>query len=75
MTLSNLNINQSCVIKKINLPDDLYQTFQNLGIVPGVKVKCVLISPFNDPKAFKINGMTLAIRNQDSSLIEVEEIE
>ena len=75
MTLSELELNQKCVIKKLNSNGIIHRRFQDLGLIPGNYVSCVLISPFGNPKAFKINGMVLAIRNEDSKLIEVERVE
>lgn len=75
MTLSDLGLNQKCIIKKLNTEGIIHRRFQDLGFVPGNIVSCVLISPFKNPKAFKINGMVVAIRNEDSKNIEVEEIE
>lgn len=75
MTLSELELNQKCKIKKLNSTGVIHRRFQDLGLIPGNIVSCVLISPFNDPKAYKVNGMILAIRNEDSKLIEVENIE
>jgi len=75
MTLADLDLNQKCIIKKLNNDGIIHRRFQDLGIVPGNLVECVLISPFKNPKAFKVNGMVLAIRNEDSEYIEVEEIE
>ena len=75
MTLSELKLNHQGVIKRLNSSGLIHRRFQDLGIVPGNIVSCVLISPFKNPKAYKVNGMILAIRNEDSKLIEVEEIE
>ena len=75
MTLSNLKLNQQGIIKNLNSTGLIHRRFQDLGIVPGNLITCVLISPFKNPKAYKVNGMILAIRNEDSKLIEVEEIE
>lgn len=75
MTLSELELNQKCVIKKLNSTGIIHRRFQDLGLIPGNVVSCVLISPFKDPKAYKVNGMVLAIRNEDSKLIEVESVE
>lgn len=75
MKLSDLELNHKCIIKKLYSKGVIHRRFQDLGLVPGNTVSCILISPFNNPKAYKVNGMVLAIRNEDSALIEVEEIE
>lgn len=75
MRLSELRLNHKAIIKKLYSTKTIHRRFQDLGFIPGNIVSCVLISPFQNPKAFKINGMVLAIRNEDSANIEVEESE
>ncbi len=75
MNLSDLEINHKCIVKKLNTTGAIHQRLQDIGIIPGNSISCVLISPFKDPKAFKINGSIIAIRKEDSEKIEVEEVE
>lgn len=75
MSLSELPINHKCIIKKLHSTGTIHRRFQDLGLIPGNIVSCVFVSPFKNPKAFSVNHMILAIRNEDSKLIEVEEIE
>lgn len=75
MNLSDLNINETCLIKKINLEKFSKNRLQDIGLIEGNKITCVLISPFNDPKAYKINGIIIAIRKKEAKEIEVELIE
>lgn len=75
MYLSDLELNHSCRIKKLYTTGAIHRRFQDIGLIPGNIVTCVLISPFKDPKAYRINGTVIAIRNEDSKKIEVEEIE
>ena len=42
-----------------------------MGFIPGEEVKCVLISPFKDPKAYKIAGNVIALRSIDARNVEV----
>lgn len=73
MKLSDLPLDKKAKIKNINLKN--INHFQDIGIIEGNTITCVLISPFNDPKAYKINGVTIAIRNKDANEIEVEYLE
>ena len=69
--LDNILLNDEVIINKITGEDLLKRRFLDLGFLPGKKVKCVLISPFKDPKAYKINESVIAIRNIDARNIEV----
>ena len=75
MYLSDLKLNENAMIKKLNLEGNIKVRLQDMGFIPGNKIKCVLISPFKDPKAYLINGTTLALRNSDAKEIEVDTLE
>ena len=36
--------------------------FSDLGIIPGVVIRCVGTSPMGDPRAYLVRGKTVAIR-------------
>ena len=44
----------------------------DLGMIKGTKITPVLISPSGDPKAFDIRGTLIAIREDDTKLIEIK---
>jgi len=70
-TLDNILLNEVVTINKINGESQLKRRLLDLGFLPNSFVQCVLISPFKDPKAYKINGSVIAIRNKDAKNIEV----
>lgn len=71
MLLSELKLNEKGIISCVNGDNSLKRRFLDLGFLPGEIVKCVLISPFRDPKAYKINNNIIAIRNSDAEFLEV----
>lgn len=71
MTLDNLNVGESCVIKKIKDTSKIKRRLLDIGLISGTKVECVLSSPSNDSLAYLIRGTTIAIRKVDSKEIEV----
>ena len=44
---------------------------QDIGLVPGNAVKCLLKSPLGDPVAYDICGAVIAIRKEEASKIYV----
>ena len=52
--------------------NSIKRRLQDLGLIEGTVVECVLKSPFKDPKAYLIRGALIAIRKEDCSNIEVE---
>ena len=71
MTLDMLNLNEEVLIKKVSGLELLKRRLLDLGFIPGEKTKCILISPFKDPKAYLINDNVIALRNLDAKNIEV----
>lgn len=71
MTLNLLEIGQVAKIKKVAKNSELYQRFLDIGIIEGSTIECVLISPWNNPKAYRVKGTTIAIRNEDAKAIEI----
>lgn len=45
---------------------------QDLGLVEGTRVMCLQKSPLGDPTAFSIRGAVIALREEDSSKIEIQ---
>lgn len=72
MTLNELNVGERGKVIEISENASLRQRLLDLGIAPGMKIECVLISPGKNPKAYMIRGALIAIRNEDAKDIEIE---
>ncbi|MBQ8850525.1 MAG: ferrous iron transport protein A [Clostridia bacterium] len=48
---------------------ELCEKLRGIGINVGTKIKCVLISPFGDPKAYDICGSVIVLRRADADCI------
>ena len=75
MTLNHLEIGQMGEVTNIDETSNLYQRFLDIGITKSTIIECVLKSPWNNPKAYRIKGATIAIRNEDASAIKVSFLE
>ena len=72
MTLNRLEIGQVGKVTNIDENSELYQRFLDIGITENSIIECVLKSPWNNPKAYRIKGAMIAIRNEDASAIKVD---
>ena len=70
MSLDQIKLNEEVVITEL-LSHPMRRRLLDLGFIPGEEVKCVLISPFHDPKAYLIHSNVIALRNVDARNIEV----
>lgn len=72
--LSNLNIDEKARVVKLGVKGPLRRRLQDIGLIEGTEVKCVLQSPLGDPKAYEIRGAVIAIREEDAKNITVKDI-
>ena len=74
MTLKELKIGESAVIKSVGGSGALRQHFLDMGVIPQAEVTLVKFAPMGDPMELQIHGYELTLRLDDASKIEVEKI-
>ena len=72
MKLSELKLGDCAYVTSISNRSCISRRLLDIGLIPGTKVECVLISPVQNPKAYMIRGAVIAIRNEDAFDIDVE---
>ncbi len=72
MFLSDMQIGNKGIIKKLNVNGNIKRRLQDLGLIEETYIECILKSPFSDPSAYLIRGALIAIRKEDGKNIEVE---
>lgn len=65
-TLNNLSLGESAIILENNVKGRNKRHLINLGLSSKNKIKCLYKSPLNDPVAYQIKNVIIAIRNDDS---------
>lgn len=71
MTLSNLPLNTKGYINSLNCNGNIRRRLLDLGLVKNSSITPVLISPSGDPRAFEVRGTIIAIRKEDTNLINI----
>lgn len=74
MTLKELEIGKSAVIKNVGGEGALRQHFLDMGMIPGAEVTVVKLAPMGDPLELQIHGYELTLRLAEAAQIEIEEI-
>ena len=72
MFLSDMQIGDKGIIKKLNVNENIKRRLQDLGLIEETYIECILKSPFSDPSAYLIRWALIAIRKEDGKNIEVE---
>lgn len=73
MTMNEMQIGQSAYVKEIAMNGSMRRRLQDIGLIQGTFIECVLKSPAHDPIAFMIRGALIALRNEDMAKIVIEE--
>ena len=74
MTLRDVKIGESAIVKTVGGGGALRQHFLDMGVIPGAKVTVVRFAPMGDPVELRIHGYELTLRLADAGKVEVEKI-
>lgn len=72
MTLANLKIGQSAIIKTVGGDGPLRLRLLDMGLIPKTQVMIRKVAPMGDPIELHLRGYELTIRLEDAEKIEVE---
>ena len=71
MTLKELAIGKSAVIRTVGASGALRQHFLDMGVIPGAETTVVKFAPMGDPMELQIHGYELTLRLDDAARIAV----
>lgn len=71
MTLEELAIGKSAVIKSVGGEGALRCRLLDMGLIPRTKVEVRKVAPMGDPIEIRIRGYELTLRKEDARKIEV----
>ena len=74
MTLNELQVGKSGVIKSVGGEGALRLRLLDMGLIPKTTVTIHKIAPLGDPIELTLRGYELTIRIDDAKMIEVEAI-
>lgn len=70
--LSSLAEGERARVKKLLSAGAMRRRLQDIGLIEGTPVLCLMKSPSGDPAAYLIRGAVIAIRTEDSSRVVIE---
>jgi ferrous iron transport protein A len=71
MRLCVLGVGKSGRVTAIRRTGAMARRLRELGLLEGERVTCVGVSPLGDPRAYRICGAIIALRNRDAAHVEV----
>ena len=74
MTLKELQVGKSALIKSVGGHGALRQHFLDMGMIPGVEITVVKLAPMGDPMEVQIHGYELTLRLEEADQIEIDPV-
>lgn len=71
MRLNELDVGATGRVGEVRLWGAMGRRLRELGFLEGEPVTCVGVSPLGDPRAYRICGAVIALRNADAARVEV----
>lgn len=72
MTLNDLQIGHTGLVKAVNGEGALRQHFLDMGIIPGAEVTFIKTAPLGDPMELMVHGYVLTLRVSEAKQIDIE---
>lgn len=71
MRLMELKVGENAHVTAVRSDGAMALRLRELGLMEGETVACVGVSPLGDPRAYRICGAIIALRNRDAAAVEV----
>ncbi len=69
--LNELKEGEAATVVRLENTGSIRRRLQDIGLVPGSKVRCLMKSPLGDPVAYDVCGAVIAIRHEEAAEIFV----
>ena len=74
MTLKELEVGKSAVIRRVGGEGALRQHFLDMGMIPGAEVTIIKLAPMGDPMEVQVHGYELTLRLAEAQQIDIQPI-
>ena len=68
---TQLAIGQSARVARVASADDVGRRLLEMGITPGIELRCLGAAPLGDPLEFEVRGYRLSLRRSEAQRIEL----
>lgn len=72
--LCDLKCGEKCRVLELKNERSIRKRLRDIGIIRGTEVECFMKSLFGEPVAYYVKGTVVALRLEETKLIEVEVI-
>lgn len=69
IVLSQLPIGEHMTVLRVGGAESMRRRLEDLGVVEGTDITCLMASPLGDPRAYQIRGAVIALRREDAAAV------
>ena len=67
--LSQLPIGSHMTVLSVGGAESMRRRLEDLGVVEGTDITCLMTSPLGDPRGYQIRGAVIALRREDAAAV------
>ena len=71
-SMDRLPVGSAAMVTELLTTGSMRRRLQDIGLIEGTRIECLIRSPAGDPAAYLIRGAVIALRAEDSSRVRVE---
>jgi ferrous iron transport protein A len=68
---AELSVGESGRVARVLGVDDVSRRLLEMGVTPGVELRCIGAAPLGDPLEFELRGYRLSLRKREAEHIEL----
>ncbi len=72
--LSDMPVGGTARVLRLTAGADIRRRLLDIGFTPGTRLACLFASPSGDPRAYRVRGAMIALREEDARTVYVEAI-
>jgi ferrous iron transport protein A len=69
---AELSVGESGRVVKVVGGDEISRRLLEMGVTPGVELRCLGAAPLGDPLEFEVRGYRLSLRRREAIQIELD---
>jgi ferrous iron transport protein A len=69
---AELAVGESSLVQRVTGAGDVSRRLLEMGVTPGVEIRCLGAAPLGDPLEFELRGYRLSLRRNEAQQIEIE---
>jgi len=69
---AELSVGESGRVTRVAGADDISRRLLEMGVTPGVELRCLGAAPLGDPLEFELRGYRLSLRKTEAQHIELD---